>query len=511
MLGKINSAGLIGLDGYIVEVEIDISPGLPAFDIVGLPDTAVKESKERVRAAIRNSGFEFPVKRITANLAPANTKKEGPSYDLPIALAILSATGQIPIEDLDKYVFLGELSLDGKIKPIKGVLPMAISAFKSGMEKLVISIENAKEAAVVKGIEVLPCSNVLDIVNHLNGDNPIQPYFVDIDSLFKSNCKYDIDFADVKGQENIKRALEVSAAGAHNCLMIGSPGSGKTMMARRLPTILPDMTFDEALEVTKIHSIAGVLPPKTSLITTRPFRSPHHTVSAVSLVGGGRIPKPGEISLAHFGVLFLDELTEFQKVALEVMRQPLEDGMVTISRINASLSYPSRFMLISSMNPCKCGFLLDPAKNCTCTPSQVQQYISKISGPLLDRFDIHMEVSPVKYRELDSGISTDSSAVIRDRVNNARKIQLDRYKGMKIFFNSQLQPSQISMFCKLGEREKNILRDAFERMGLSARAHNRILKVARTIADLEGSENIQMPHIAEAIQYRSLDRKFWNT
>lgn len=509
MLSKINSAGLVGLDGYIVEVEIDISPGLPSFDIVGLPDTAVKESKERVRAAIKNSGFEFPVRRITVNLAPANTKKEGPAYDLPIALAILTATEQIRTGDLGKYLFLGELSLDGKIKPISGVLPMTIAANKNHMNKIAVPLENAEEAGVVKDIGVLPSASIEEVVNHLNGSRIIQDYFVDIENLFKHNAVHDVDFADVKGQENVKRALEIAAAGAHNCLMIGSPGSGKTMMARRLPTILPDMTFEEALEVTKIHSIAGVLPSNTSLITTRPFRSPHHTVSAVSLVGGGRIPKPGEISLAHYGVLFLDELTEFQKDALEVMRQPLEDGVVTISRVNASLSYPSRFMLIASMNPCKCGFMLDPMRNCTCTPNQVQQYISKISGPLLDRIDIHIEVSPVRYKDLDVTTSSETSAQIRDRVNKARRVQLERYRGAGLFFNSQLQPSQISKYCKLGEQERIILKGAFDKMGLSARAHNRILKVARTIADLDESEEIKASHIAEAIQYRSLDRKFW--
>lgn len=509
MLGKINSAGLIGLDGYIVEVEIDISQGLPAFDIVGLPDTAVRESKERVRAAVKNSGFEFPVKRITVNLAPASMKKEGPAYDLPIAIAVLSATGQVESDDIGKSLFIGELSLDGKVKPVTGVLPMTMAACKTGIEKVFVPIENAEEAGVVRDVNILPVSSIIDVINHLNGQNCIGAYSVDLDNLFRTNNLYDADFADVKGQENVKRALEVSAAGAHNCLMIGSPGSGKTMMARRMPTILPDMTLEEALEVTKIHSIAGVLPPNTSLITARPFRSPHHTVSAISLVGGGKMPKPGEISLAHYGVLFLDELPEFQKNALEVMRQPLEDGLVTISRVNASLSYPSRFVLIASMNPCKCGFMLDPTKNCTCTPSQVQQYISRISGPLLDRIDIHIEVSPIKYKDLDSSQEAESSDSIRERVNRARKIQLERYKGMNIFFNSQLQPAQLSKFCKLGEKERGLLKNAFDKMGLSARAHNRILKVARTIADLDGSGEITMPHIAEAIQYRSLDRKFW--
>jgi magnesium chelatase family protein len=496
--------------GKQVKIKL-IEKGLTQNDIVGLPDAAVKESKERVRAAIKNSGFEFPVKRITVNLAPANTKKEGPAYDLPIAMAILSATEQITANDLEEYLFLGELSLDGKIKPITGVLPMAITAKKLGMRHLVLPMENAEEAGIVRDINVLPSISIKDVIKHLNGEDHIESFSVDIDSLFVENCSYEADFSEVKGQINVKRSLEVAAAGGHNCLMIGSPGSGKTMMARRLPSILPDMTFEEALEVTKIHSIAGVLSANTSLITTRPFRSPHHTVSAVSLVGGGRIPKPGEISLAHYGVLFLDELTEFQKTALEVMRQPLEDGEVSISRVNASLTYPSRFMLIASMNPCKCGFLLDPSKHCTCTPNEVQHYISKISGPLLDRIDIHIEVAPVKYKELDSGTAGDCSKEIRKRVNKARKTQLDRYKGTKTFCNAQLSTSQIQKYCGLGEEEKSLLRNAFEKMGLSARAHNRILKVSRTIADIDESENIKIPHIAEAIQYRSLDRKFWGT
>ncbi len=509
MLGKVNSAGLAGLDGYIVEVEIDISPGLPSFDIVGLPDTAVRESKERVRAAIKNSGFEFPVNRITVNLAPAHTKKEGPAYDLPIALAILSATEQVHSSELDRYVFLGELSLEGKVKPVNGALPMAITASEAGFEEIVIPEENAEEAGVVKDIGVLPASSISEIISHINRESLIKHYSVDVDNLFSSSCTYHVDFADVKGQENVKRALEVAAAGAHNCIMIGSPGTGKTMMARRLPTILPDMTFQEALQVTKIHSIAGELPPKTPLITIRPFRSPHHTVSAVSLVGGGKMPKPGEVSLAHYGVLFLDELPEFQKDALEVMRQPLEDGMITVSRINASFTYPSRFMLIASMNPCRCGYMLDPARNCTCTPNQVQQYMGRISGPLLDRIDIHIEVAPVGYKDLDAQSGTESSDEIRNRVNKARKVQLERYRGMDIFFNSQLKSSQLARFCKLGEQERILLRKAFDKMGLSARAHDRILKVARTIADLDGSSDINTGHLAEAIQYRSLDRRLW--
>ncbi|MDP4092160.1 MAG: YifB family Mg chelatase-like AAA ATPase [Bacillota bacterium] len=509
MLSKIKSCGLIGIDGYILEVETDISNGMPVFEIVGLADIAVKESKERVRSAIKNSGLEFPVRRITINLSPANIKKEGSSFDLPIALGILTATEQIVNGALDKYMFIGELSLDGEIKPVHGILPMAIAALKEGMEYLVLPAANADEAAVVKGLRILPVKNITEVILHLNGEKQLDEYTIDINELFKNKTEYEIDFADVKGQDNVKRALEVAASGAHNCIMIGSPGSGKSMVAKRLPTILPAMSFEEALEVTKIHSIAGMLPSNTSLVTTRPFRSPHHTISDVSLVGGGKYPKPGEISLAHYGVLFLDELPEFSKEALEVLRQPLEDGMVNISRVNASLSYPAKTMLLCAANPCKCGNFLDPSKQCTCTPKQVQQYLGRLSGPLLDRIDIHIEVASVKYKDLESTKDEEKSSEIRERVNRARKIQLERYKGLRIYSNSQLQPSMMNKYCRLDEDCRQLLKNAFEKLGLSARAHNRILKVSRTIADIEQSEDIKQRHIAEAIQYRSLDRKFW--
>lgn len=507
MLSKVKSFGLLGIDGYVVIVETDISNGIPAFDMVGLGDTAVKESKERVRSAIRNAGLEFPIKRITVNLAPADKKKEGSAFDLPIALGILAATEQINNIDIEKYAFMGELSLDGEIKPVKGILPMVICARQNGIENIVLPIENADEAAVVKGINVLPAKNIADVVNHLNGACRLNPHNIDIDALFENHIAYDIDFKDVKGQENVKRALEVAAAGGHNCIMLGSPGCGKTMIARRLPTILPSMTFEEALEVTKIHSIAGTLSEKTSLITQRPFRSPHHTISSIGLIGGGKYPKPGEISLAHFGVLFLDELPEFDKDALEVLRQPLEDGTVTISRINATFTYPARTTLICAANPCKCGNYLDETKECTCTPKQIQQYLGRLSGPLLDRIDIQIEVASVKYKDLESHEEGETSSVIRERVNRARKLQQERYAGLKIYSNAELTPMLIKKYCKLDNQCKEILKSAFDQLGLSARAHNRILKVARTIADMDESEQIRKEHMLEAIQYRSLDRK----
>lgn len=507
MLSKVKSFGLMGIDGYIVIVETDISNGIPSFDMVGLGDTAVKESKERVRSAIKNAGLEFPIKRITINLAPADKKKEGSAFDLPIALGILIATEQINNREIESYAFLGELSLDGEIKPVKGILPMVISARENGIENIIVPFENADEAAVVNGINVLPAKNIVDVVNHLNGVSKLNTHNIDINKLFENDTEYDVDFADVKGQENVKRALEVAASGGHNLLMIGSPGCGKTMIARRLPTILPAMTFEEALEVTKIHSIAGTLSDKISLITKRPFRAPHHTISNVSLIGGGKYPKPGEISLAHFGVLFLDELPEFDKNALEVLRQPLEDGTVTISRVNATFTYPARTTLICAANPCKCGYYLDDTKECTCTPKQIQQYLGKLSGPLLDRLDIHVEVPSVKFKDLESRKEGEKSMVIRERVNKARKLQLERYKGLNIYSNAELTPMLIKKYCKLDDQCREILKNAFERLGLSARAHNRILKVARTIADIEGSENICKEHLLEAIQYRSLDRK----
>ncbi len=509
MIARVKSCGLSGLDGYIVDVEVDISMGLPAFDIVGLPDTAVRESKERVRAAMKNSSFAPPVKRITVNLAPADKKKEGPSYDLPITLAILAASEQIKAQNLGDYMFLGELSLDGQLRPVSGALPMVICAAQNGVKNVVLPRGNADEAAVVGGINVFGADNLYQIIKHLRGDEPMTPNTVDVASLFNVRSSYLVDFADVKGQQNVKRAMEVAVAGGHNIIMIGSPGSGKSMLAQRLPTILPDLTFDEALEVTKIHSIAGTLPEHTSLLTTRPFRSPHHSISAPGLAGGGTIPRPGELSLAHNGVLFLDELPEFGRDVLEVMRQPLEDGVVTISRVNGTITYPSRAMFAASMNPCRCGYYGDSVRECTCTPPQISKYVGKISGPLLDRIDIHVEVASVKYGDLESAEKTETSAEIKERVNKARQIQLERYKNDGLFCNAQLSSSAIRKYCALSAEEKALLRAAFDNLGLSARAHDRILKVARTVADLDGSERIHTAHLAEAIQYRSLDRKYW--
>lgn len=514
MLFKTLSAAVYGIDAELVEVEVDLAPRAgdsqheTIVTMVGLPDLAVRESRERIRAAITNCGFFFPVYKTTINLAPADVKKEGSAFDLPIAVGILGANGELRRENLDDTLLIGELALDGRVRPVRGALPIAVAAKRKGLKRLLLPAENACEAAVVSGVNVYPIKDLREVITLLNLAEMPAPMKIDIDRMLNDADQYPVDFREVRGQMHAKRAIEIATAGAHNILLVGPPGSGKSMLSKRIPTILPPITFEEALETTKIHSVSGFTDSR-GLLTIRPFRSPHHTISDAGLIGGGAIPKPGEVSLAHHGVLFLDELPEFERNVLEVLRQPLEDQKVTISRASMSLTFPANFMLVAAMNPCPCGYFNDPTRECKCTPPQIQRYISKISGPLLDRIDIHIDVPAVKVSELSAQEAAEGSAEIRERVNRARNIQQHRFEGEQVYSNAQMTPRLIRKYCQLTPSSQSLLERAINKYGLSARAYDRILKVGRTIADLSGREQISDEQISEAVQYRTLDRNFW--